>query len=71
MAVVRTIENGDVSHVAVELTLEDDGRPFGMGLALVAHIAGPLQYSRINSRNRTTLKIARRRTGDLGPGTGD
>ena len=66
---------------AVELAVEDDGRPFdpsqprhlntptsledaptgGMGLALVVQIAGPLRYERVNSRNRTTLRIGRKR----------
>lgn len=29
----------------------------GMGLSLVAEIAGPIEYQRINARNRTTLRI--------------
>ena len=74
-----------VEESAVELTVEDDGRPFdpsqprhldtpasledaptgGMGLLLGAQIAGPLQYRRINGRNRTTRR--RSRTRDVGP----
>lgn len=64
----------------VELTIEDDGRPFdpsqprhlntpenleaaptgGMGLSLVAEIAGPIEYVRENGRNRTTLRIKKK-----------
>ena len=65
---------------AVELVIEDDGRPFdpsqprqlntpdtlehaptgGMGLSLVNEIAGPIDYQRVNGRNRTTLRIKTR-----------
>ena len=32
----------------------------GMGLSLVAEIAGPIEYQRLNARNRTTLRIKTR-----------
>ena len=32
----------------------------GMGLSLVSEIAGPIEYQRINARNRTTVRIQTR-----------
>ena len=53
----RPFDPNSAPPVPVPASL-DDAPTGGMGLSLVRTIAGPIEYQRLDSRNRVTLRIA-------------
>jgi anti-sigma regulatory factor (Ser/Thr protein kinase) len=53
----RPFDPNSAQPVPVPTSL-DDAPTGGMGLSLVRNIAGPVEYQRLDSRNRARLRIA-------------